>query len=171
MSSFRRIISSQINGAQSHGPVTEEGKQRSSLNSMRHGLLAECTVNKLESNEIFDIVVNDHTTCFEPQNGVEEGLIEEMVSAHWRSCRLRAMENNMMDEAIDNTSPDDDGLTRVTDAFSSLTMKPAYHLLDVYEGRLHRRYHRAVNTMLTLQENRRRNEERKEKHDGQTNPV
>ena len=125
MSSFRRIISSQINGAQSHGPVTEEGKRRSSLNSMRHGLLAECTVNKLESNEIFDIVVNDHTTCFEPQNGVEEGLIEEMVSAHWRSCRLRAMENAMMDEAIDDTSPDDDALTRVTDAFSSLTLKPA----------------------------------------------
>jgi hypothetical protein len=41
------------NGARSHGPVTEEGKRRSSLNSLAHGLRARAhiTVEALGETE------------------------------------------------------------------------------------------------------------------------
>jgi hypothetical protein len=186
MSSFRRIISSRTNGAKSKGPQSEAGKRRSSLNGIRHGLLSKNVLCDLEDRENFDIVVREHAECFQPENGVQEGLIEEMAVAHWKTRRVWALENNMMNHALADTSPEDSHLDRITQAFTKLAEKPGYHLLDIYEGRLHRRYHRAVNTMLALKPVCHHSEEtkvteltqetslppvREEKNSGHTNPL
>ena len=150
MSSFRRIISSKINGSKSTGPKTEEGKRRSSLNGLRHGLLSKNVLCDLEDVENFNIVVREHAECFQPESGVQEGLIEAMVVAYWKTRRAWALETNMMNQALAQTPIEDSHLDRITQAFTTLAAKPAYQLLDIYEGRLHRRYHRALNTMLAL---------------------
>jgi hypothetical protein len=59
MSSIRRQISLRLNGTLSRSPVTEEGNRRSSLNALRHGLLAAHTVNALESQENLDVILED----------------------------------------------------------------------------------------------------------------
>jgi hypothetical protein len=53
MSSLGRILSSRANGARSTGPVTAEGKRRSSQNATSHGLLARHIVMRDESPEGF----------------------------------------------------------------------------------------------------------------------
>ena len=52
--------SSRINGARSQGPKTEEGKRRSSLNAVTHGLLSNGVVLQHESQETFDLVLALH---------------------------------------------------------------------------------------------------------------
>jgi len=145
-------------------------KQPSSLGAVRHDLLARYSVNNLECAENFDVVVQDHVHDFEPEGGVQEGFIEEMASAYWRMRRLSAIENCMMNQAIDNTPPDDTGINRITEAFSSLAGTSKYNRLNIYEDCLHRRYHRTFRSMLTLSEYRRR-KARIKKQEEEANPA
>ena len=105
MSSLRRINSSRANGACSRGPITAEGKEHSSANALRHGLLAKCVVLQNESRECFDDLVTQHIQGFAPADGVEFAMIEEMVAANWRMRRAWAIENSLMDKAIRNQPP------------------------------------------------------------------
>jgi len=95
-----------------------------SLNAMRHGLLSMHSVANLEKDDNFTIVVQDHVDYFQPTSGVHEGLIEEMASAYWRTHRLWAMETNMMNRAIAQTSPTGQPVNGITDAFLSWPTLP-----------------------------------------------
>ena len=101
MSSIRQLMSSRANGALSRGPKTPEGKRKSSLNAVRHGLLSKIVVAQNESRHGFDLVFGDHFNTFEPTNGVELGFTETMAASAWRLRRLWALENKMMNDAIE----------------------------------------------------------------------
>ena len=105
MTSIRRINSSRANVALSKRPITPDGKQRSSLNALRHGLLARCLVLENESGECFDEILTQHTRRFAPADGVEFAMIEEMVAANGRMRRAWAIENRPMEKAIPQSTP------------------------------------------------------------------
>src|SRR5664280_2878452 len=149
MSSLRRINSSRANGARSRGPITAEGKEHSSANARRHGLLAKCVVLETESKHCFDDLLTQHIRRFSPADGVEFAMIEEMVAANWRMRRAWAIENRLMDNAICNQPPGNE-LDRLANAFSQLAASPELNLLHRYEARLHRIYQRALNNLLLL---------------------
>jgi hypothetical protein len=107
MSSLRRTQSSRANGAKSPGPSTPLAKQRSSQNALRHGLLAKCIVLKNEARENFDSLVQQHVARFEPADGVEVGMIEDMCAACWRLHRPWAIETRMLDKQMDTQSATD----------------------------------------------------------------
>jgi hypothetical protein len=44
MTSFRQIDANRRNARKSTGPITEEGKQHSRCNAVRHGLTAETVI-------------------------------------------------------------------------------------------------------------------------------
>jgi len=149
MSSIRRIISSQSNGALSNGPLTEDGKRRSSQNALRHGLLSKSVVLQNESPDAFSELFDQYIKSFNPEIPVEMDMIEEMTSAYWRMRRLWAIETKMMDEQISQQSSPDQ-LIRISESFGALADTNKFSVLNRYEARLHRIYQRALRNLLLL---------------------
>ena len=149
MSSEKRILSSRANGALSHGPVTAEGKQRSSLNSIRHGLLAKCVVLPTEDRSGFDILMHQHIQFYQPINDVERGVIEDMVASLWRLRRTWAIETQLQADAIDAQPPGDE-VRRMAAAFTILASTPQLAILHRHETRLHNMRQRAIKNMYLL---------------------
>ena len=152
MSSHRKTESSRANGARSHGPVTAEGKQRSSQNALRHGLLAGQVILEGESREAFEENLTDLVQRFQPADEVAYSFIEEMAVCHWRIRRTWAIEAHMLQKQVDLTDlqPGDDGIGCLTDAFETYAASPALAVIHRYETRLHRMYRRALKNLLLL---------------------
>jgi hypothetical protein len=157
MSSIRKIESSRANGARSHGPATESGKYVSSQNARRHALLARIVLLKDEDPEGFEEVMSDHLARFQPTDGIEFGLVEEMVAAWWRMRRAWSIETDLLNQSFDVPNPGD-GTGLVAAAFKSPDNSHGLALLHRYETRLHGVYHRAMKNLLLLQTPRVRNE-------------
>src|ERR1700689_902214 len=149
MSSLRRVQSSKANGALSKGPVTPAGKQRSSLNALRHGLCAKCIVLDHESRENFLILLQQHVDLFQPANEVEVGMIEEMCAAYWRQRRAWSIETALLEKQI-ALQPDGGNAERMAGAFDHLAAAPTLPLLHRYETRQHLMYQRALRTLAIL---------------------
>ncbi len=150
-SSLRRILASRANGARSHGPSTPEGKLRASQNAVRHGLLARCIVMERESLESFEALLSQHLDSLQPVDGVEFGMVEEMVAAYWRMRRAWAIETRMLEDAANaQGESDSDPVGSIAAAFTSLSASPALALMHRYETRLHLVYQRSLHNLLLL---------------------
>ena len=151
MSSLRRIVSSQANGARSKGPKTSEGKRRSALARIRHGLLSRCVVVENESKELFDAVLLQHVGYFSPKNDVEYGMVEDIACAYWRLRRVMAIETSMLNTGVRKQEPANE-LVRLEMAFAGLAETSKFNVLSRYEARLQRTYQRALRNLATLRE-------------------
>jgi len=95
MTSFRQIEANRRNARLSTGPVTEEGKQKSRQNAVRHGLTAETVIDALEDAEdyaAFEIAI---TADYDAQSAVERELVLRLASLLWRLRRATAIESGL----------------------------------------------------------------------------
>ena len=77
-----RAVIARENGAKSRGPVTPEGRARSSQNALQHSLAATKLVCRdAEEQKRFDEFATSYLSLWQPVNVVEEDLVEEMVVA------------------------------------------------------------------------------------------
>lgn len=148
MSSHRRQEASRRNGALSRGPKTEAGKRRSSQNALRHGLLAKRVVLDTDKEENFHMLFNQYVDKFEPADGVEYGMIEEMVGCYWRYHRATAIENQLFNEAIDKHDGTD--LERLAAAWRDLADSEELQNLLRYQSMMHRMHRRAMNSFFEV---------------------
>lgn len=92
MSSIRQIEANRRNAQFSTGPVTDEGKQRSRQNAVRHGLAAETVISSLEDAEDYAAFELAVTADFDTQSAVERELVLRLASLLWRLRRASAIE-------------------------------------------------------------------------------
>jgi len=97
MTSFRQIEANRRNACRSTGPITEEGKQRSRCNSVRHGLTAETVIGALEDAEDYKAFETAILADYDVQSAVERELVLRLASLLWRLRRATTMETSLFE--------------------------------------------------------------------------
>jgi len=75
------------------GPRTEQGKQRASRNSTKHGIFSELIVLKDESRTEYDRLVARLWEALQPEGALEEFLAQKLATNIWRQRRLLLAES------------------------------------------------------------------------------
>ncbi len=96
MSTPHRTTINQANAQHSTGPKTTEGKQRSSLNALRHGLTGQIVVMPTEDPGAYRSHVNSFTGEYDPEGATEAHLVQALADASWRLNRVVALEANLL---------------------------------------------------------------------------
>ena len=76
----------------STGPRTEPGKQRSSLNALRHGLTARTAVLPTEDPEAYQRHIQQFLHEYAPATPTETQLVHEIANTAWRFNRIPLLE-------------------------------------------------------------------------------
>ena len=97
MTSFRQIEASRRNACKSTGPITEEGKQRSRCNAVRHGLTAETVIGALEDAEDYKAFEAVIIADYDAQSAVERELVLRLASVLWRLRRATTIETGLFE--------------------------------------------------------------------------
>ncbi|MBV6433224.1 MAG: hypothetical protein IANPNBLG_03401 [Bryobacteraceae bacterium] len=133
-----------LNGAKSHGPITPEGKARSSSNARTHGLTASRIVflTPMEQEE-YATLLHDYTSRHQPQNPEELDVFNMLIHAAWRLRNLTVAEAQLYAQAGGDPLLSEDPLIEKRAA-----------LLHRYRAEAERSYHRHLNQLKSLQNNR-----------------
>ena len=84
----RRSETSAINGAKSRGPVSADGKAKSSRNAVKFGIFSKDLLLPGESQDVFDALLNALLDEHKPAGHLEAGIIERIAVTMWRQQRL-----------------------------------------------------------------------------------
>jgi hypothetical protein len=102
MTSFRQIEANRRNARKSTGPITEEGKQHSRCNAVRHGLTAETVIGALEDAEDYQAFEAAIIADYDAQSAVERELVLRLASLLWRLRRATTMETGLFEIQVDH---------------------------------------------------------------------
>jgi len=113
-----RGLASRANGARSRGPRTDEGKARSSMNALTHGLTARSAIvlPLVERAEDWSAHLAGFVAALRPVGAVEQELVERMAAITWRLRRVERVEAAVIGgtltaagrDAADASQPQDD---------------------------------------------------------------
>ena len=142
--------SSAANGRLSHGPTTQEGKDRSRFNAVVHGLTAKRLVLlKNESREDFYKLANGLCHTFTPDNTGEELIVDSIVANEWRLRRAQSMSTVIMQDAFDAADPD----CSPAEVIRQFAESKAFDALNRYEATLHNKLDRSARRLAFIRKN------------------
>jgi len=102
-----RAAINRANAQHSTGPITPEGKARSSMNALKHGLTAKAITLPAEDLAEFARYVQTFMDDYKPRGATEKELIETIADLSWRLKRISKLErqiipteNSTVDEAL-----------------------------------------------------------------------
>jgi len=144
MSTQRQKEANKLNSQKSTGPVTDEGKAKSSLNRLSHGLASNATIVADENPEEFKALLTDLATEYDPATATEQILVEKMALNQWLSLRAFRLQGEAF---LD--------LKLMSDSFG---IPKNLGLLIRYQTSAERTFHRAHNELVKTQKERKKSE-------------
>jgi hypothetical protein len=155
MTTTNRIDINRENARHSTGPKTHEGKQKSSLNALRHGLTGQVVVMPTEDLVLYQSHLESFEEEYEPKGATEQHLVQALADTSWRLNRVAALETNLLSLAATG-----DPLVDALGIAASLESKcKALANLSMHTQRLSRQFERTVIQLRALQATRRDSEE------------
>jgi hypothetical protein len=155
-----RLHANRENAQRSTGPRTKEGKKRSSLNSTRHGILAQVIHLPEEEMAVFTAFTTEYVASLAPVGAVETQLANACADLQFRLHRLAAAEHNLF--AIGHNENGDawdvdnaESHTALAFAETLRRSKDPLALLTIYESRLSRRLLQTLKQLREIQAERR----------------
>ena len=150
------ISINKANAQHSTGPKTEAGKQRSSLNALRHGLTGQIIVLPSDDLKAYQQHVESFTAEYKPKGATESHLVQTLADTAWRISRVSALENNVLTLGIVR-EPDqlDDAPEQVQQALaiaaSLESQTKALSNLSLHGQRLTRQFEKTLALLQELQ--------------------
>jgi hypothetical protein len=138
-----RIEANRANAQLSTGPITPDGKQRSSENAITHGLTAKSTLLPNEDPHPYKKFSRTLIEDLNPKGALEEQLVQTMADTQWRLKRCRSLEKAVLASELDTRGQ-----------IESLNK------LSMYEQRLTRNFLNTLKQFRELQAERQQREER-----------
>ncbi len=142
-----RTAINRANSRHSTGPRTDSGKQRSSLNALRHGLTAADAVLASEDLAAYDTHCRGFLDEYRPATPTETQLTQELADTGWRINRIPLLEAELLSQ---NPKPQ--------------TLIPQLATLGLHYQRLSRQFQKTMDHLREIQFERRREEKRELEH-------
>jgi hypothetical protein len=164
MVSEKRIEANRRNAQKSTGPRSIDGRARSSMNALRHGITGQVSIMTVEDRGAHDKFVQELIAGLQPEGAVELQFASVIAEDFWRLQRIRAVENDMLAlgnfsdaAAIDVDHPEiHASLTR---AQTFLDQSKDFERLTLYEQRINRAIEKNRKQLGELQAERKRERE------------
>jgi hypothetical protein len=152
------------NAQHSTGPKTADGKQRSSLNALRHGLTGQLVVMPTEDLEAYQRHLTSFTDEYHPKGATEAHLVQALADSSWRLNRVAILEANLLTlAAARQPNPLDDAPGQIQAAMAIVaaleSQSKALSNLSMHSQRLSRQFEKTVAQLRELQKVRRTQED------------
>ena len=160
MPSPEQYAANRLNAEKSQGPISPEGRARSSINALRHGLTARVVVLPSEDMAAYHAFSKEIVDSLDAQTPVERQFAQTVADNQWRINRIRSIEDGMLgmghyEEAGDFDASHPEIHFAFTAAKAFRADSKASVNLSIYEQRLHRSMKEALGQLKALQTERR----------------
>ena len=144
-----RAAINRANSEHSTGPRTATGKQRSSLNALRHGLTAQTAVLPTEDPIAYQQHCRQFVDEHQPATATETHLVQELADTSWRLKRIPLLETDILSRAQSPASSPEPPAFDIVDAHRLLAS------LGLHGARLSRQFQKTLDQLREIQIDRR----------------
>jgi hypothetical protein len=151
MSTQQQIEANRLNALKSTGPKSDEGKAKSSMNALRHGLTAEQAVLPHENEDDYEKLREGMLESYAPADAAELAIVEELVNANWRLLRLHRVETRYWEQLGGSYNRGDEGIAE------ALLQTPDRQMRNFFRcyAQVERSYYKALATANQIRRERR----------------
>jgi hypothetical protein len=140
------------NAQYSTGPRTPEGKAKSSLNALRHGLTGQIVVMPTDNLAAYQSHLAAFQAEYSPATPTESHLVQSLADTSWRLNRAASLESNLL--ALPAASHEDPLQAAIAIAAALESQAKALANLSMHSQRLSRQFERTVTQLRALQKER-----------------
>jgi hypothetical protein len=160
MPSPAQYAANRLNAEKSRGPTSPQGRARSKMNALRHGLTARVVVLPSEDMDAYRQFSREIVDSLDAQTPVERQFAQTVADNQWRINRIRSIEDGMLGmghfEAACNFATDNPEIhSAMTAARAFRDDSKSFVNLSIYEQRLHRSMKESLRQLKELQAERR----------------
>jgi hypothetical protein len=158
-----QLAANRANAQHSTGATTAEGKAKSSMNALKHGLTGKTVLLPTDDSAEYQRKLQANLDALQPATEEELALVQSLVESAWRITRIKTLETGIMLKGqIEFANKFDDQTparrAQLIGVETYLKYEKSIRNLNVQEARLHRRLEKDKAELLRLQSIRKHQE-------------